>query len=148
MGRLRGRLARLQKEAGKGAVVLEQRDGVRRYFSEMDALRETFLAQCDLIKGQPPKDSSGVISAVLHATDKSRQRFEQRFGQVVGMQVRIVASAEQGGWAETYTLSESGEVERTYHEGGSPQDERIGAGAMHAVQDSGRPPRVERPESL
>jgi hypothetical protein len=131
VGRLRGRLARLQKEAGKGAVVLEQRDGTRRYFSEMDALRETFLLSCDLIKGQPPRDSSGVIAAVLNATDQSRADFEQRFGQVVGMQVRVVESAEQGGWAETFTLLADGSVEKVHHAGDSPEAERIRNEARH-----------------
>jgi hypothetical protein len=127
---LRQRLARLRKVAGKGAVVLEQRDGPQRYFSEMDALRETFLAQCDLIKGQPPEDSSGVIYAVLGATDRSRQEFERRFGRVVGMEVRIVASAEQGGWAETYSLLADGTVEKIHHDG--EEAERIRLEVRHA----------------
>jgi hypothetical protein len=117
VGGLRGRLARLREKAGKGVVVLEQRDGARRYFSEMAVFREKFLAQCDLIRGEPPKDSSGVISAVLGATDRSRQEFEQRFGRVVGMEARIVASAERGGWAETYTLLADGTVEKLRYEG-------------------------------
>jgi hypothetical protein len=130
VGRLRGRLARLRKEAGKGAVVLEQRDGTRRYFSEMAVLREKFLAECDLIRGEPPKDSSGVISAVLGATDRSRQEFEQRFGRVVGMEARIVASAEQGGWAETYSLLADGTVEKIHYQG--EEAERIRLEAHHA----------------
>ncbi len=114
---LRWRLARLRKEAGKGVVVLEQRDGTRRYFSEMDALRETFLLSCDLFKGQPPKDASGVIAAVLGATDQSRREFERRFGQVVGMEVHIVGPD----WVEAHTLLEDGSVGRTFR---GPEAER------------------------
>ena len=121
---LKGRLSKLLKEAEDGAVVVRLRDGSTRYFEEMDVLRETFLAQCDLIKGQPPEDSSGVISAVLGATDRSRQEFEQRFGQVVGMEARIVASAERGGWAETYTLLADGTVEKIHYDEGE-EAERI-----------------------
>ena len=117
MGGLRQRLARLRKAVGKGAVVLEQRDGPRRYFSEMDVFRETFLAECDLIRGQPPKDSSGVIAAVLAATPESRRSFEEKYGRVVGMEVRIVACAEQGCWTETYSLLADGSVEKVHHEG-------------------------------
>jgi hypothetical protein len=96
-----------------------------------------FLARCDLIKGQPPKDSSGVISAVLHATDQSRQRFEQRFGRVVGMQARIVASAEQGGWAQTYTLLANGTVERIHYEGEEAERSRLEARCADAPGSRG-----------
>ena len=123
---LRDQLRRLRKEAGKGAVLVETKDGSNRStraFTEQQVLREVFLARCDLIKGQPPKDSSGVISAVLNATDQSRRRFEQRFGQVLGMEVRIVASQEQGGWAETFTLLADGTVEKLHYEG--EESERI-----------------------
>jgi hypothetical protein len=129
---LRERLARLRKEAGKGAVVVHLEDGGVRYFSEMAVLRETFLAQCDLIRGRPPKDSSGVIAAVLGATNPSRQEFEQRFGRVLGMEVRIVEGAERGGWAETFTLLADGTVAKVRHEGGSPEAERIRAEVHHA----------------
>jgi hypothetical protein len=124
---LRARLARLREKAGKGAVILEQRDGTRRYFSEMAVLREKFLAECDLIRGEPPKDSSGVIAAVLGATDRSRQEFEQRFGQVVGMEVRIVASQEQGGWVETFTLLADGTVKKLRYQGEEAERIRLEA---------------------
>jgi hypothetical protein len=138
VGRLRGRLARLLKEAGKGAVVLEQRDGTRRYFSEMAVLREKFLAECDLlIRGEPPKDSSGVISAVLGATDRSRQEFERRFGRVVGMEARIVASAQRGGWAETYTLLADGTVEKIRYEGEEAERIRLEARCADAPGSRG-----------
>ncbi len=110
---LRDQLRRLRERAGKDAVILEQRDGSRRYFSELDAFKETFLAQCDLFRGEPPKDSSGVIAAVLGATDQSRREFEQRFEQVVGMEVHIVGPD----WVEAHTLIEDGTVETTRHEG-------------------------------
>jgi hypothetical protein len=121
---LRDQLRRLRKEAGKGAVIVETKDGSNRAFTEQQVLREMFLARCDLIKGQPPKDSSGVISAVLNAADQSRRRFEQRFGQVLGMEVRIVASQEQGGWAETTTLLADGTVEKIHYDEGE-EAERI-----------------------
>jgi hypothetical protein len=117
-------------------VLVETKDGSTRAFTEQQVLRETFLAQCDLIKGQPPKDSSGVIAAVLNATNQSRADFEQRFGQVVGMEVRIVDSAEQGGWAETFTLLADGSVEKVHHEGGSTEAARIGTGTRHAAPGS------------
>ena len=137
MGGLRGRLARLREKAGKGAVVLVQRDGTRRYFSQRDVFCEKFLAQCDLIRGQPPKDSSGVISAVLGATDRSRQEFERRFGRVVGMEVRIVASQEQGGWAETFTLLADGTVEKIRYEGEEAERIRLEARCADAPGSRG-----------
>ena len=110
MGGLRQRLARLRKEAGKGAVLVETKDGSTHAFTEQQVLRETFLARCDLIKGQPPKDSSGVIAAVLGATDRSRQEFERRFGVVAGMEVHIVGPD----WVEAHTLLEDGSVGRKF----------------------------------
>ena len=134
---LRDQLRRLRKEAGKGAVLIETKHGSTRAFTEQQVLREMFLARCDLIKGQPPKDSSGVISAVLYATDQSRQRFEQRFGRVVGMQARIVASAEQGGWAQTYTLLANGTVERIHYEGEEAERIRLEARCADAPGSRG-----------
>jgi hypothetical protein len=136
VGRLRGRLARLLKEAGKGAVLLETKDGATRAFSEQRVLCEMFLAQCDLIKGQSPEDSSGVIAAVLAATPQSRESFEERFGVVVGMEVRIVASREQGGWAETYTLLADGSVEKLHYEGEEAERIRQEARQSHAGHGS------------
>ena len=114
---LKGRLDKLRREAEEGAVVIRLRDGTARYFEEMDVLRETFLAQCDLFKGQPPKGSSGVIAAVLGATDRSRADFERRFGVVAGMEVHIVGPD----WVEAHTLLEDGSVGRTFR---GPEAER------------------------
>ena len=127
MGRLRGRLARLRKEAGKGVVLVETKDGSTRAFTEQQVLREMFLCQVDLLKGQPPRDPSGVISAVLHATPESRRAFEDKYGRVVGMEVRIVASAEQGCWTETYSLLADGSVEKVHHEGEEAERIRLEA---------------------
>ena len=109
---LTDQLRRLRKEAG-GAVLRLDEHGSTRAFTEQQVLREMFLAWCDLIKGQPPKDSSGVISAVLAATPESRQRFDQSFGRVVGMEVRIISAD----WVDAYALRADGTVERTRHEG-------------------------------
>ena len=113
MGGLRGRLARLREKVGKGAVLVEQRDGTRRYFSEMAVFREKFLAQCDLIRGQPPKDSSGIIAAVLAATPESRQEFEQRFGRVLGKEVHIISTD----FVEVRSFTECGTLEKVRHTG-------------------------------
>ena len=121
---LKDRLRKLRQEAEEGAVVIHLKDGRAVCFEEVDAFKEMFLAQCDLFKGQPPRDSSGVIAAVLGATDRSRQEFERVFGPVVGMQVRIVASQEQGGWAETTTLLADGTVEKIHYDEGE-EVERI-----------------------
>jgi hypothetical protein len=122
---LRGRLARLRKEAAKGAVLVETKDGSTRVFTEQQVLRETFLAQCDLIKGQPPKDSSGVIAAVLNATPESRRAFEERFGPIT-MEARIIAPD----WVEVYSLGETGAVEKVRHE--AEDAERMRQEARHA----------------
>ena len=137
MGGLKQRLARLRKAAGKGAVVVDLEGGGRRYFPEMDVLRETFLAQCDLIRGEPPKDSSGVIAAVLAATPASRRSFEEKYGRVIGMEVRIVASAERGGWAETFTLLADGTVEKIHHEGEEAERIRLEARCVGAPGSRG-----------
>jgi hypothetical protein len=46
------------------------------------------------------------------------------------MEARIVASAEQGGWAETYSLLADGTVEKIHYQG--EEAERIRLEAHHA----------------
>ena len=139
MGGLKGRLARLHKEAGKGAVLVETKDGSTRAFTEQQVLREMFLCRVDLLKGKNPEDEYGVISTVLAASPASRRRFEQRFGVVVAnMRVHIVASAEQGGWAETYSLLTDGSVEKIRHEG--EEAERIRTEARRSHSGRGKLP--------
>jgi len=55
---------------------------------------------------------------------KSRPAFEERFGSIV-MSLHIIAAEYEGGWVETYTLTETGEVERVFYEGVSAEAERI-----------------------
>ena len=119
---LRDRLRRWQREAAEGAVVVHLRDGGTRYFEDMDVLAEMFLAKCELIRGK--RYESEVLDAVRNATPESRAEFEERFGPITSS-TGVIASAEQGGWAEVYELLEDGSISRTYHEGGSPEAERI-----------------------
>ena len=114
---LKERLRRLRQEAEEGIVVIRLRDGTARYFDEVDVFKELFLAQCDLFRDQPPKDSSGVIAAVLGATPESRREFERRFGAVVGMEVHVVGPD----WVEAHTLLDDGTVGRTFR---GPEAER------------------------
>ena len=41
------------------------------------------------------------------------------------MVAKIVAADYQGGWVEVYKLLEDGTIETTFHEGGSPEAERL-----------------------
>ncbi len=122
MAGLRGRLGHLWREARKGAVVLQMRDGSSRAFTDMEAWSEMFLAQTDLFKGE--SYDSEVLRAVRAATPESRREFEEKYGPIE-MEARSVASNEEGGWAEVFELLEDGTVKRTFHEGGSEEAERI-----------------------
>jgi hypothetical protein len=83
---------------------------------------EMFLAQMDLLRGTAME--SEVLDTVRKATPESRAAFEKRFGSIV-MSTHIIAAEYEGGWVETYTLTEEGEVERAFYEGGSAEAERI-----------------------
>ena len=123
---LRGRLRKLKREAEEGSVVVRLRDGTTRYFEDMDVFAEMFLAKVDLFKGVTP--DSEVLDAVRGATPESREAFEREYGPIE-MEARIVAPEADGGWVEVYALLEDGTVKRAYHEGGSPEAERIRAEA-------------------
>ncbi len=119
---LRDRLRRLQREAEEGAVVVRLRDGTARYFDDLTAWGEMFLAQTDLLKGES-RDSE-VLDAVRNATPESREAFEREYGPIE-MEARIICPEVDGGWVEVFELLEDGTVKRTYHEGDSPEAERI-----------------------
>jgi hypothetical protein len=80
-----------------------------------------------LFRGDAP--NSEVLDAVRNATPQSRRAFEREYGPIE-MEVHVVASPAEGGWVEVTTLSESGEVEKVRHEGGSPEAERLRAEAQ------------------
>lgn len=119
---LRHQLRRLRERAGKGAVVLEQRDGTRRYFEDMECFSEMFLAQTSLFKGEA-RDSE-VLRAVRNATPESRQKFEAKYGPIE-KRGRIICPVVDGGWVEVFELLEDGTVRRTFHEGDSEEAARI-----------------------
>lgn len=102
--------------------MLRLKDGMARAFETMEAYKEMFLAQMDLLR-DTARDSE-VLEAVRNATPESRAAFEERFGPIV-ITEHIIAAEYQGGWVETLTLTEDGRVERVRHEGGSPEAERI-----------------------
>ena len=117
--RLKDRLRRLQQEAEKGGVLIRQRDGTVRVFDVMRIHTEMLLAQCYLLRGTA-RDSE-VLDAVRRATPESRRAFEECYGPIT-MSARILGV---DGSVETYTLTESGQVEKVRHEGGSEEAERI-----------------------
>ena len=122
MAGLKGRMKRAQQEAKSEGVVIELRDGSRKVFSDMDVWAEMFLTRMDLFNGE--SKPSEVLEAVRAATPESRRAFEREYGEIA-MEAKIVAADYQGGWVEVYRLTESGEVEKTRHEGGTPEAERI-----------------------
>ncbi len=124
---LRGRLDKLHREAEDGAVVIRLKDGTARYFEDNTVWGEMFLAKMGLFRGDAP--NSEVLDAVRNATPESRRAFEDEYGSIE-MEVAVVASPAEGGWVEVTTLSESGEVEKVRHEGGSPEAERLRAEAQ------------------
>ena len=119
---LRSRLRRLRQEAEKGAVLVRQRDGTVKTFDIMQVHAQMFLASMDLFRKSWV--NSEVLDAVRNATPESRAAFEERFGSIT-MVNHVIASGEEGAWAETYTLHEDGTVEKTFHKGGSEEAERI-----------------------
>ncbi len=119
---LRDRLRRLQREAEEGAVVVRLRDGTARYFGDNTVWGEMFLARMDLFQGE--SRSSEVLGAVRNATPESRAAFEEKYGPIE-MEARIICPEVDGGWVEQFDLLEDGTVRRTFHEGDSPEAERI-----------------------
>ena len=88
----------------------------------MDVRSELFVTSMNLFKGS--NHNSEVLDAVRAATSESRKAFEERFGPI-RMESRIIAADYQGGWVETYALTEDGSVQHAFHEGGSEEAERI-----------------------
>jgi len=122
MGRLRGRLRRLEQGAQSEGVILRLRDGGLRVFDRMEVAAEMFLTQMDLMRGKAR--SSEVLDAVREATPESRAAFEQEHGSIE-MVGRIIAADYQGGWVHERRLLEDGTLETIHYEGGSEEALRI-----------------------
>jgi hypothetical protein len=88
----------------------------------MDIHKAMFLAKMGLLS--ETSIHSEVLDAVRKATPESRRAFEERFGSITPTG-HVIASTEEGGWAETYQLHDDGTVEKVFHEGGSEEAERI-----------------------
>ena len=119
---LRDRLRRLQAKAKEGGVLILQQDGTVCGFETMEVHKEMFLAKMDLF--EKASISSPVLEAVRNATPESRAEFEERFGSIT-MTTHVIASPQEGGWVEEYTLHEDGTVEKTFYEGGSEEAEAV-----------------------
>ena len=119
---LKDRLRRLEREAEGDGIIIRLQDGTVRVFQTMDVSVEMFKARMHLLQGI--SQESEVLDAVRRATPESRAAFEERFGSIV-ITNHIIAAESEGGWVETYTLTEDGEVERVFYEGGSAEAERI-----------------------
>ena len=129
MGRLRGRLGRLEREAKSEYAILKLRDGSTRLFADQEVFKEMFLTRMDLFRGETRP--SEVLDAVREATPKSRAAFEAQYGEIE-MVNHVIAPDHQGGWVEEYRLLEDGTVEKTRFEGGSEEAERIRQEAQQA----------------
>jgi hypothetical protein len=123
MGRFRGHLRRLEREAQKEGVILRLRDGSLRVFDDTEVFSEMFLTKYDLLVSGESR-SSEVLDAVRGATPESRAAFEEEYG-TIEMVGHIIAPEVEGGWVEEYRLLEDGTVETTRHEGGSEEAETI-----------------------
>jgi hypothetical protein len=122
MGRLRGRLRRLERRAQSESVILRLRDGGLRVFDQMEVSKEMFLTQMDLMLGKARP--SEVLGAVRAATPESRAAFEQEHGSIE-MVGHIIAGSYEGAWVREHRLLEDGRVETTHYEGGSEEALRI-----------------------
>jgi hypothetical protein len=122
MAGIRGRVRRAQQEAQAEGVVIELRDGSRKVFADMHVRSEMFLVRMDLFNGE--SKPSEVLEAVRAATPESRRAFEREYGEIA-MEAKIVAADYQGAWCEVYRLTESGEVEKTRHEGHTEEARRL-----------------------
>jgi hypothetical protein len=123
MGRFRGHLRRLEREAQNEGVILRLRDGGVRVFDDTEAFSEMFLTRYDLLVSGESR-SSEVLDAVRAATPESRAAFEEEYGSIE-MVGHIIASEVEGGWVDEYRLLGDGTVEITHHEGGSEEAEAI-----------------------
>jgi hypothetical protein len=118
MGRLRGRLRRLERRAQSESVILRLRDGGLRVFDRMEVAKEMFLTQMDLMLGKARP--SEVLDAVRAATPESRAAFEEEHGSIE-MVGHIIAGSYEGAWVREHRLLEDGRVETTHYEGGSEE---------------------------
>jgi hypothetical protein len=119
---LKDRLRRLEREAEEDGIVIRLQDGTVRVFDPTVVAVEMFAARMRLMQGI--SYASEVLDAVRRATPESRAAFEERCGSIV-MGINIIAPEDEGGWVETRTLTETGEIERVVYEGGSAEAERI-----------------------
>ena len=119
---LKDRLRRLEREAEEDGIVIRLQDGTVRVFERTVVAVEMFGARMSLMRGIPR--ASEVHEAVRRATPESRAAFEERCGSIV-MGINIIAAESEGGWVETRTLTEAGEIERAFYERGSVEAERI-----------------------
>jgi hypothetical protein len=119
---LKDRLRRLEREAEEDGIVIRLQDGTVRVFDPTMVAVELFAARMRLMQGI--SYASEVLDAVRRATPESRAAFEERCGSIV-MGISIIAPEDEGGWVETRTLTETGEIERVVYEGGSAEAERI-----------------------
>jgi hypothetical protein len=125
---MRRRIKRAEKEARTEGIVLRQRDGGVRIFDTMDVLKEMYLAEVDLVRGE--HHGSEVHEAVRNATPESRAAFEAAYGSIA-RELHIIAPPEDGAWVEVWRLLEDGTVAHHRHEGGSEEAERILEAARH-----------------
>ena len=130
---LKDRLRRLEREAEEDGIVIRLQDGTVRVFDPTMVAVEMFGARMSLMRGI--SQASEVLDAVRRATPESRAAFEERCGSIV-MGIHIIAAEDEGGWVETRTLTEAGEVERAFYEGGSAEAERMRRQARQEVPHS------------
>src|SRR5215207_5640624 len=117
---LKGRLRCLAREAKGNGIILRLKDGTTRVFDTLSIQKELFLTKMDLLR--ETSRESEVLDAVRNATPESRREFEERF-EPITMSTAIISDRE--GWVATYTLTEEGAVEKTFHKRGSEEAERI-----------------------
>lgn len=130
---LKDRLRRLEREAEEDGIVIRLQDGTVRVFDSTMVAVEMFAAHMSLLRGIPR--ASEVLEAVRRATPESRAAFEERCGSIV-MGISIIAAEDEGGWVETRTLTEAGEIERVFYEGGSAEAEHIRRQARREIPPS------------
>jgi hypothetical protein len=130
---LKDRLRRLEREAEEDGIVIRLQDGTVRVFDSTMVAAARFAARMSLLRGIPR--ASEVLDAVRRATPESRAAFEESCGSIV-MGINIIAAEDEGGWVETRTLTEAGEIERVFYEGGSAEAEHIRRQARREIPPS------------